>query len=94
MTVAGEFATRPFRAGDHVLHGPTGETWVVAYVEDDRLAWCGWPYGHALLSDCTLVKACTDAEHLKWLRDIAKSGDGRGRRARLALADLGEAVAA
>ena len=28
---------------DHVKHGPSGETWVVAYVEDDRLAWCGWP---------------------------------------------------
>ena len=31
--------------GDTVKHGPTGETWVVAYVQGDRLAWCGWPEG-------------------------------------------------
>jgi hypothetical protein len=36
---------------DHVLHGPSGETWVVAYVEGDRLAWCGWPEGEAKLAD-------------------------------------------
>jgi hypothetical protein len=38
------------RGGDHVFHRPTGETWVVAYVSGDYLAWCGWPSGEARVS--------------------------------------------
>jgi len=74
-----------FRAGDIVYHAPTGEEWVVAYVSGDRLAWCGWPEGEAALSDCTLVKACTDDEHLRILRDMARAGGTRARRAQEAL---------
>lgn len=67
----------PIRCGDHVFHVPSGETWVVAYVEDDRLAWCGWPDGTAALDDCTRVHACSDAEHLKLLRELAAANTGR-----------------
>lgn len=42
--------------GDTVLHGPTGERWVVACVQGDRLSWCGWPEGTANLADCVLVE--------------------------------------
>lgn len=59
------------RSGDHVHHGPSGETWVVAYVDGDRLAWSGWPEGSAEKSDCSLVWCCTDAEHEKHLREWA-----------------------
>lgn len=45
--------------GDTVKHGPTGETWIVAYVEGERLAWVGWPQGEARLSDCTLIEKAT-----------------------------------
>jgi hypothetical protein len=56
---------------DHVLHGPSGEAWVVAYVKGDRLAWCGWPQGEAALADCTLLKKATPAERDRLLIDMA-----------------------
>lgn len=74
------------RTGDYVLHKPSGETWVVAYVNGDDLAWCGWPHGLARTSDCELVKQCTDEEHDKLLVEMSKiSGDSRGSYARRAL---------
>ena len=58
---------------DHVLHGPTGETWVVARVLEDKLAWCGWPQGWANLADCTLVKKACPESRLRLLRELAGS---------------------
>lgn len=75
----------PFRAGDSVLHGPSGETWVVAYVDGEYMAWCGWPEGEAQVRDCTLVTAVSDTDHIAWLVDIAKANGKRGRKARAAL---------
>jgi hypothetical protein len=67
---------------DHVYHAPSGETWVVAYVEGDRLAWCGWPEGEAALSDCELVEKATPEQRQKLLWQMA---DGRNdRRSRYA----------
>ena len=70
--------------GDIVLHEPTGEEWLVAYVKGDRLAWCGWPEGEAKLADCTLVKKATDQSRDSLLKDMAEitGGDARGRYAR------------
>ena len=50
------------KPGDHVLHRPSGETWVVAYAdyESGHLSPCGWPEGRADLSDCELVKSASD----------------------------------
>lgn len=74
------------RTGDHVLHKPSGETWVVAYVNGDDLAWCGWPHGLARTADCELVKSCSDDEHVELLGEMAKVGDdSRGSYARRAL---------
>ena len=68
---------------DVVLHKPTGERWVVAYVRDDRLAWVGWPEGEAALSDCELVSAASDEQRLKLLQQMAQSrSDARARYAR------------
>lgn len=68
---------------DHVMHGPSGETWLVAYVQGDRLAWCGWPEGEAALADCTLVKKATPEERNKLLLELADcTNDRRGRYAR------------
>ena len=77
---------------DHVLHGPSGETWVVAYVEGDRLAWCGWPEGEASLADCTLVKKATPEQREKLLWELADlTDDRRGRKAKQRLdADICE----
>lgn len=57
--------------GDSVKHAPTGETWLVAYVDGDRLAWCGWPPGEARLSDCTLVQKAGPGERDKLLKEMA-----------------------
>jgi hypothetical protein len=65
------------RTGDTVFHKPTGEKWLVAYVDGDRLAWCGWPEGEARLSDCELVRACDDERHWELVNHIAKSASGR-----------------
>jgi len=80
-------STEPIDTGDHVLHGPTGETWVVAYVRGDRLAWFGWPEGEAALSDCTLVRKASVDERMSWLRDMAASNGRRGQYARQRLGD-------
>lgn len=74
------------RCGDVVKHEPTGEEWVVAYEDGEYMAWCGWPDGQARVADCTVVKACTDEEHLHWLTQVATSKTGR--RARMAQAAL------
>ena len=72
---------------DHVRHGPSGEEWVVAYVRGDRLAWCGWPQGEALLADCTLIHKATEQERASLLQDMAAiPGDARGEYARQRLA--------
>lgn len=78
------------RCGDHVLHRPSGETWLVAYVDGDYMAWCGWPEGEAKAADCEIVKACSDAEHLRQLREVAKSSGKRARMAARELSALGE----
>jgi len=72
------------RCGDHVFHRPTGQKWLVAYVDGDYLAWCGWPEGEARVADCDLVKTCSDEEHLKLLTEIASIPltDKRGRMAK------------
>lgn len=68
------------RAGDTVLHRPSGETWTVASVEGLHFYACGWPETRALLSDAELVEACTDEEHEDTLRRVAASdGNGSGR---------------
>jgi len=57
--------------GDSVYHTPTGETWLVARVDGDKLAWCGWPEGWADLADCTLTEKATPEERTKLLRRLA-----------------------
>lgn len=77
------------RTGDHVLHAPTGETWVVAGVwpDEDRMSWCGWPEGFAKISDCTVIKEATNEEHRDMLQALAeiKGNDHRRRYARYML---------
>ena len=62
--------------GDCVFHAPTGETWLVAYVKGDRLAWLGWPWGEAALSDCTLTEKATEEkrqEHMRLMLDSSRA---------------------
>lgn len=54
------------RLGDAVHHYPSGEDWVLRYVNGDRLSWIGWPPGEANVADCSLVSRCSDEEHRRW----------------------------
>lgn len=76
--------------GDSVHHAPSGETWVVAYVQGDRLAWCGWPEGEAKLSDCTLIQKAAPEYRQKLLEDMAAmtGSDARKRYAQHVLQSL------
>lgn len=60
--------------GDTVHHQPTGEDWVVASVQNKKLAWLGWPPGWADLADCTLIRKATASERQKQLVDLSTSG--------------------
>jgi hypothetical protein len=57
---------------DTVLHRPTGEEWLVAGVDGDRLYWCGWPPGRANLADCELVQKATDEDRSKLRAKLAQ----------------------
>lgn len=70
--------------GDVVFHEKSGEEWLVAYVKGDYLAWCGWPFGEAKVSDCRLVRKATPDAREKLLREIAAVEDGSDARVRYA----------
>jgi len=70
--------------GDVVLHEPSGEEWLVAFVEDGSLSWLGWPEGTANVADCKLLKKGTQEDRDMWQRDMLRLPDSdiRGRWAR------------
>ena len=75
--------------GDAVHHKPTGEDWLVACVDGDKLYWLGWPEGRAELADCELRKKATPEDRMMWLRELAKTGrDESGARTRIARRQL------
>lgn len=58
---------------DVVYHAPSGESWVVACVDGDRLYWVGYPYGgSAALSDCRLVTKASNKNRQSLLEKLAK----------------------
>lgn len=59
--------------GDVVLHKPTGEKWVVAYITTSgrHLVCCGWPESIAELADCDLVKSATPEQRFALLEQMA-----------------------
>lgn len=74
--------------GDTVFHRPTRETWLVAYVRDNRLAWIGWPFGESYVSDCLLVNKATLQKRCHLLHSMASirnSSDPRSIYARATL---------
>jgi hypothetical protein len=57
--------------GDIIKHRPTGETWIVALVEDKDVYYCGYPFGgFGNLSDCELIKKATNLERERVIRDL------------------------
>jgi hypothetical protein len=70
--------------GDTVRHKPTGEKWLVACVEGERLSWCGWPEGTANVSDCELIQKAPPVEKESLLRRLADMRNGNDHRCRYA----------
>jgi hypothetical protein len=68
--------------GDTVLHKPSGEQWLVAYVRDGRLAACGWPDEIVPASDCALISRMPLGKKLSLLRLMATSTGHRAEYAR------------
>lgn len=87
--------TTKIKTGDTVLHRPSGEHWLVAGVDGDRLMWCGWPEGSANLSDCELINSCDAASELSMLHELAdmSSPDMRRRFAIRRLTEIGDSNA-
>ena len=85
-----QYSQVPWRAGDHVLHKPSGETWVVAFADEENVAPCGWPNSLAKRSDCEIVKYVHDREHYELLQELARLDDNRGVQARADLAAADE----
>jgi hypothetical protein len=57
--------TTTIRPGDHVEHGPTGETWVVGRADAEHVEPFGWPRSRASVADCRVVRRASDAESAK-----------------------------
>jgi hypothetical protein len=80
-----------FRAGDHILHAPSGEMLACDQRGNDVLP-AGWPETTAKATHCRLVKAASDEERGSMLRQVAAArpdnGGDSSRRQRLAAAQL------
>ena len=53
------------RCGDVVRHIPSGDDWIVAWAEGDRLAPAGWPESTAPIADCEMVSRIDDFGHCR-----------------------------
>lgn len=70
------------RTGDTVRHIPSGQTWTVAWADEHDVMPCGWPEGYARPSDCVVIETCSDEEHWKLVREIAKARPDPGCHSR------------
>lgn len=70
--------------GDYIKHIPSGESWVVAFVEGNYLYACGWPLTRAHLSDCELIEKSTDEYRKGLLHEMLNMGDKTDPRQRYA----------
>lgn len=76
--------------GDVVLHRPTGERWLVAYVRDDNLCCLGWPESFARVSDCELIEFAEPTQRQLILENMAAM-DGSDSRKMYAIQRLKQA---
>ena len=81
-------STTNIDTADVVHHAPSGEDWVVAYVDGEHLTACGWPETRARLSDCTLVEKATPVQRVHVLEEMSRisGNDSRKRFALMVLA--------
>lgn len=71
------------RTADHVFHEPSGETWVVAWADEEtgRMAPCGWPTCEAMIADCRVVKVASDEESAELVDALSRSQRSDATRA-------------
>ncbi len=89
--IANARRAQSFRAGDHVKHHPSGESWVLACDEENgRVQPAGWPESQAEAAHCSLKREATDEQRLKQLRESANisTRDGGDARQRVATRQL------
>lgn len=65
--------------GDEIHHGPSGESWLVAFVEGGKLCAAGWPCSLVPLGECTLTKKATPEQRQNLLLEMSamRSDDPR-----------------
>jgi hypothetical protein len=64
-----------FRAGDHALHVPTGESWLLACDEHEGMVIAaGYPDRVAAAEEWALLETASDGQRLAMLRLVAGSG--------------------
>ena len=78
---------------DTVLHKPSGESWIVAFVQDGRLCACGWPLEFVPVEDCDLIEKATPESRAKLLRQMADISESDPRRTYARAAISGELLA-
>lgn len=71
------------RTGDHVIHKPSRETWVVAWADHETgyMAPCGWPECQAKIVDCYVIREASDDEYAEVCAELAASGRGDAHKA-------------
>jgi hypothetical protein len=60
------------RTGDSVKHIPSGETWTVAWADQDDIISHGWPQRFVRREDCELIESCSDEDHWELVEKIAR----------------------
>lgn len=72
---------KKIRAGDAVLHRPSGERWLVAAVNDQGDLYCaGWPCTRSSIEDCDLLEATSDDRHTEMVYACARIRESDPRR--------------
>lgn len=71
------------RTGDHVLHNPSGEEWIVAWADyaTGYMAPCGWPTCEARIADCTIISRASDENSDDLVEKLLTSGRTDAHRA-------------
>ena len=71
-----EAAANEIDTGDEIRHEPSGEDWLVAFVENGLLWAVGWPCTAAKLSDCKLTEKATPERRQQLLLDLSAMSSG------------------
>lgn len=69
------------RTGDTVRHIPSGEKWLVAYVQGGLVCACSWPGTRVAEKDCHVIRSAGDQESEDLLKALADTNLNDERKA-------------